>query len=73
MLSLISIPCKANVFESILESACLNVCLCVFLCTNISFCQSTGVGIKSHLVIALVLFVLGMPCISFQSNEQFVW
>ena len=51
-----------NVFLDVLKSACLSVCpsvcpsmcLCVRLCLNTSFCQSTGMGIKSHLVAALV-------------------
>ena len=43
--------------KSILESACLSIhlSLCVSVCIqNISFCQSAGGGIKSHLVTGLV-------------------
>ena len=51
-------PLKVNIFGGTLESACLSVCLSVRVsgCVrNISFCQSAGGGIKSHLVTALVL------------------
>ena len=50
------IPHKTNVFGDVLESACLSlrVSVCVQNITG-SFCQSTGRGIKSHLVTALVL------------------
>ena len=58
-------PWKRNVFWSILESASLSVCpcMCVSLCVsvhvsvcapNASLCQSTSMGIKSHLVTVLV-------------------
>ena len=46
-----------NVFWGILESACLCVCpsVCPCVCVqNISFCQSAGGSIKSHLVTALI-------------------
>ena len=44
-----------NVFGDVLESACLyaRVSVCV---QNITFCQSAGEGIKSHLVTALVYY-----------------
>ena len=42
-----------NVFEGILETACLSACSCVVCVQNTSFCQSTGWGIKLHLVTAL--------------------
>ena len=46
-------PCNTNVFGGKLESACLSICV-----ENTSFCQSSGEGIKSHLMTALVSFVL---------------
>ena len=48
-----------NVFGGVLELAFLSirfsVCLCVGLCTNTSFFQSAGRGIKSLSVTALIL------------------
>ena len=46
-----------NVFGAILKSACLSVHMCVrvSICVqNSSLCQSTGEGIKLHLVTVLV-------------------
>ena len=43
-----------NAFGAVLESACLSVRLPICV-QNSSFCQSTGGGIKTHLVTALVL------------------
>ena len=50
-------PHETNVFEDLLESACvaIRVSVCV---QNTSFCQSAGGGISSHLVKAPVLFAM---------------
>ena len=45
-----------KVFRGKLESACLSVhvSVCQSVCTKYQVCESTGGGIKSHLVTALV-------------------
>ena len=54
-------PAKMNIFRGILELACLSVCSYIFVSVcvqNTRFCKSTGEGIKSHLVMALVIALL---------------
>ena len=61
-------PAKRIFFADILESACLSIRVSVnssvrvsVYVQNISFCQSAGGGIKSHLVTAFVLSSLLSP------------